>query len=210
MTNKLKLFGAIILNVLYIAIIVQVFTHSAGKKVESLAASAYVPPQINEPKMSGTSTAANARAGDVLGTFATEMGAKKGPRVHNITLAASLIDGVIVEPGEEFSFNDAVGPTTKANGFKLARIFIKGQKADGYGGGVCQVSSTLFNAADEAGLQITERHDHSLPPGYLPVGRDAATSYGVKDFRFVNTLPYTVEIYSSIHDGKLYVSILRA
>jgi len=135
-----------------------------------------------------------------LGEFATRYGAYPKNRGSNIQLASDQIDGVIVLPGQVFSFNDAVGPTTKANGFKLARTFIKGKDTRGYGGGVCQVSTTLYNAALMAGMEILERHAHSKPVGYVAEDRDAATSYGSMDFKFRNNLPYPVRVNSAVEN----------
>ena len=115
-------------------------------------------------------------------------------RIHNIRRAAEVISGTVLQPGEVFSYNETLGPTTKANGYKKARIFVRGKDAEGYGGGVCQVSSTLYNAADMAGLTIVERHPHSKKVGYVKEGRDAATSYGGIDLRFQNTKAYAVRI----------------
>ena len=143
-----------------------------------------------------------------LGTFSTNFkpGDDNG-RDTNIKLASDAINQSLVQPGEEFSFNKTVGPTTEKNGFKLAMIYVNGQKDEGYGGGVCQVSSTLYNAAANAGMKITERHDHSLPVLYVEAGKEAATSYGVKDFKFINELSYPVVINSQVADGKITVSI---
>ena len=144
-----------------------------------------------------------------LGTFSTSFkpGDDEGRDV-NIKLASDSINQSVVQPGEEFSFNKAVGPTTEKNGYQLSMIYVSGKKDEGYGGGVCQVSSTLYNAAANAGMTITERHDHSLPVTYVEAGKEAATSYGVKDFKFVNELSYPVVIHSHVADGKINVSIL--
>jgi len=136
------------------------------------------------------------RGGVLIGSYETKFSLGVKARNSNIELAAKLIDNKIVYPGETFSYNETVGPTTKANGFKKARIFIKGRKSEGYGGGVCQVSSTLYNAVDEAGLDVVERHRHSLPVEYVPKDRDAATSYGGIDFKFENNLERPVRIDS--------------
>lgn len=145
--------------------------------------------------------------GEKLGEFGTDLKNAKKARAHNIALAASKIDGAVIEPGKEFSYNETVGPTTKNNGFKLGMIFISGEKSEGYGGGVCQVSSTLFNAAEKAGMEITERNDHSRPVGYVEPGRDAATSYGVIDFKFVNPREKAVEINAFVKDERIICEI---
>ncbi|MCL2852150.1 MAG: VanW family protein [Defluviitaleaceae bacterium] len=149
-------------------------------------------------------------AGGKLSEFSTDFKNPKKARAHNITLAAQKIDESVIQPGEEFSFNGAVGPTTKRNGFMLGMIFNSGRRSQGYGGGVCQVSSTLFNAAKQAGMEITERHEHSLDVGYIERGRDAATSYGVKDLKFVNPHEYPVRINAYVMNEKIITEIHRA
>ena len=146
-------------------------------------------------------------ASEQLGTFSTSFKPGEKGRDTNIQLASDSINQSVVHPGEEFSFNRTVGPTTEKNGYKLAMIYVNGKKDEGYGGGVCQVSSTLYNAAANAGMTITERHDHSLPVTYVESGKEAATSYGVKDFKFINKLPHPVTIQSHVADGKITVSI---
>ena len=145
-----------------------------------------------------------------LGTFSTSFKPGEEGRDTNIKLACDSINQKVVQPGEEFSFNKTVGPTTEKNGYKLAMIYVNGKKDQGFGGGVCQVSTTLYNAADAAGMTIVERHDHSLPVTYVEAGKEAATSYGVKDFRFINELSYPVQIESHVVDGKITVSIYAA
>jgi len=144
---------------------------------------------------------------DALASFTTEFDPNIKGRTHNITLASNSINFIVVEPGEEFSYNNTIGPTTKQNGYELGMVFMQGKKAKGYGGGVCQVSSTLYNAAVNAGMDIVERHDHSLPVSYVPAGREAATSFGVKDFRFINTKHFPIVIKSVVDDGEITVSI---
>ena len=125
-------------------------------------------------------------------SFSTSYEKGNKNRIHNIKRAAEAIDGIIIAPGADFSYNDAVGPTTKANGYKKARIFVRGKDAEGYGGGVCQVSSTLYNAAEAAGLTILERHPHSKAVSYVAKDRDAATSFGGIDLRLSN--PHTFAV----------------
>ena len=107
-------------------------------------------------------------------------------RVNNMTLAAKRIHGVILSPGEEFSMNETILDRTKQNGYYLAPAIRNGAYEQEYGGGVCQVSSTLFNAVMMADLPVTERHHHSWPMTYVPIGRDATIATGYKDFKFVN------------------------
>jgi len=147
---------------------------------------------------------------EVLGEYTTKFTAEPKSRNENISHAAESINGIVIGPGEEFSYNRAIGPTTKKTGYKRARIFIKGKKAFGYGGGVCQVSSTLYNAAASADMDIIERHSHSLPVEYVPKGKDAATSYGGMDLRFKNTRSYPVVIQTNVTDDSLTVQIVSS
>ncbi len=107
-------------------------------------------------------------------------------RVENINLACGAINGMVLYPGGSFSFNDAVGRRTEANGYGDAPVLVNGHKEDGCGGGVCQVSSTLYMAALEAGLQIDERHPHSHGVAYAPEGKDATVVFGEMDLAFTN------------------------
>jgi len=110
-------------------------------------------------------------------------------RTHNIALTARLLRGRLIRTGEVFSFNRAVGPRTRARGFLPAPVILRDEFVPGDGGGVCQVSSTLFNAALLADLKVLSRTPHSLPVAYLPVGRDATVVYGAIDLRFRNDGP---------------------
>ena len=157
----------------------------------------------------GTTVHADTVEKERLSNFSTEFKNSSKNRADNIALASKSINDEIVMPGEIFSYNEAVGPTTKNNGYKLGHIFIKGKKSKGYGGGVCQVSSTLFNAAEQAGMEIVERHPHSLPVDYVPEDKDAATSYGVIDLKFKNTTDSPVKIKSWIENETVNVSLKR-
>jgi hypothetical protein len=146
----------------------------------------------------------------VLGEFSTEFGDSIAARKANIALASKSINGAVVQPGEIFSYNDTIGPTTQGNGYQKAGIFVNGKQSFGYGGGVCQVSSTLFNAVQRAGLEVIERHNHSRRVTYVPKGKDAATSYGVIDFRFRNNMSYPVSIESSVSGSKILIKIVSS
>ena len=113
-------------------------------------------------------------------------------RNANIALACEKINGTILQPGEEFSFNGVVGQRTTANGFKEATVIQGGQYEQGLGGGICQVSSTLYNAVVMADLEVTERNAHAWPSSYVPEGLDATVDYGVLDFKFKNDTDYQV------------------
>ena len=119
-------------------------------------------------------------------------------RVNNMALAASRINGVVLEPGEEFSMNKTILDRTKENGYYLAPAIRNGTYEREYGGGVCQVSSTLFNAVMMADLTVTERHHHSWPMHYVPIGRDATIATGYKDFKFVNSTEGELVIFAHL------------
>jgi vancomycin resistance protein YoaR len=121
----------------------------------------------------------------VVGSFETEYGGDPN-RIHNVELVAHLIDGTLIAPGATFSFNDTTGDRSAAKGFLEAPVIVNGELQTGLGGGVCQVSTTVFNAAYEAGLRITERTNHALYISHYPQGRDATVNYPDVDLKFVN------------------------
>lgn len=127
---------------------------------------------------------------------------------HNMELALKKISGTILKPGEVFSYNEKLGDSTTAqSGFLPAHIIVNGVLTDGYGGGICQPSSTLYIAALYAGMEITERYCHSMPSSYVPIGLDATVSYGSLDFKFKNVLDYPVYIYGNMSGSKVTTSI---
>lgn len=131
-------------------------------------------------------------------------------RAINIELSASKIDGVVVQPGQEFSFSDAFGPRTAANGYVKAPTFVGGKTVPGTGGGICQVSSTAYAAMLQGGIPATERHPHSKPVTYLPAGMDATIAAGSKDLKFVNIYDYPLIINATVTpDGLLTVSFSK-
>lgn len=144
-----------------------------------------------------------------IGSFSTKFNIENKPRVQNLLLASRAISGIVIYPGEVFSYNETLGPTTEERGFRQAEIIVKGEKKQGFGGGVCQISSTLYNAALNAGLEIIERHPHSKEVLYVPLNQDAATSYGGIDLKFKNTKLYPIVITSSITENNVIVNIYR-
>lgn len=134
---------------------------------------------------------------DVLGSYATKY-INNANRTTNLRLASNKINGKVIMPGEEFSFNRVVGRRTVAAGYKDAAIFSDGQVTDGLGGGICQVTSTLYNAVVFANLEITSRRNHMFVPSYVTGGRDATVVYGSTDFRFKNNRSYPIKIVSSV------------
>lgn len=126
-------------------------------------------------------------------------------RCQNIAIAASLIDGVTLQGYGEFSFNATVGKRTEEAGFRQAKIIVNGEYVSGVGGGVCQVSTTLYNAALKAGLQAVEYHPHSLRVGYVPPSRDAMVSSG-SDLKLFNPHAFPVYLSAKVVDGGVCVT----
>lgn len=142
----------------------------------------------------------------VLASYHTQY--TPGNRGHNITLAAGKLNGTLVKPNDIFSFNDTVGLRTAAAGYKVAGVILDGQLADGIGGGVCQVSSTLYNAILLAGLTPTARTSHALPSAYCPPGLDATVADGQIDLQFRNQLAHSVYLLTNADGHTLTVYIL--
>ena len=146
----------------------------------------------------------------ILVEYATEFNHHQKNRSYNIKLAASLIDGIILNEGEIFSFNKTVGKRTTKRGFKKAGIFIKGKKVIGIGGGICQVSSTLHAAAYNLGLKILKRSEHSRPVGYISRDLEATVSWGTLDLVFQNNTEQTLKVKATIkNENEIIVRFLK-
>lgn len=136
----------------------------------------------------------------LIATYTTDASTSSSARLHNIRLALSTINGTCLEPGEVFSFNGVVGERTKAAGYRPAPAYSRMETVMEYGGGICQVSSTLYAAVEKAGLEIVERHSHSLKVTYIPKGMDATVDWGNKDFKFANNTGEAIYIVGYV-DG---------
>ncbi|TQS75753.1 hypothetical protein DX933_05620 [Ornithinibacillus gellani] len=145
-----------------------------------------------------------------LNAFVTYYRESNQERSHNIDLAAKAINNHVVFPGETFSFNKVVGERTKQRGYKRAPVIVKGELSEDIGGGICQVSSTLFNAVNLVGIQIMERYSHSRSVPYVPSGKDAAVSWWGPDFVFKNTYHMPILIRSKAIKGKMIIQILSS
>lgn len=141
-----------------------------------------------------------------ISTFTTNTTANKN-RNTNVRLAAEAINGTIIKPGEEFSFNGVVGRRTEAKGYKGAAAYNNGEVVQEIGGGVCQVSTTLYNAVVRAGLEISYRRSHTFEPSYITPGQDATVSYDQPDFRFINNSKAAIGIKASYSNQKMTVSV---
>ena len=144
---------------------------------------------------------------DQLSTFTTRYDVSDVDRSTNLRLASEKINGTVLKPGETFSYNKTVGARTIAAGYKNAKVYESGKVVDGIGGGICQVSSTLYNAALLANLEIVERRNHQFVTSYVGAGRDATVVYGQTDFKFKNTRKYPIRIVVTTNAGILKISI---
>jgi len=144
---------------------------------------------------------------DLLGIYTTYFNSNDINRTTNIRLAAEKINGTLLQPGEVFSYNDIVGPRDTQYGFKEAMEIVNGELVPGIGGGVCQASSTLYNAVLFAGLKIVERTNHSKPLSYVPLGRDATVAYGSLDFKFVNNFSVPIMILAEVQGNQLKMGV---
>jgi len=144
---------------------------------------------------------------NLLQEFSTRYDASNWGRSENLKIATGKIDGTVLMPGQQFSFNGVVGERTIEEGYKNAAIFSNGRVEDGLAGGICQISSTLYNAALLANLQIDERYNHSFKTSYLSYGRDATVVYGTKDLKFTNTRSYPIKIDGTAENGVVTFAI---
>lgn len=135
------------------------------------------------------------------GSCTTSLKGSSSNRIQNIQIAVSKINQMVLYPGQEVSMSTAFTPRTRANGYREAGAYFNGKTIQSLGGGICQASSTIYNAAMNSGLTILERHAHSMPVSYLPLGMDAAISSGTKDLRIRNDYPFPV-LFEGYTEGK--------
>ena len=165
-----------------------------------------VPAVIEEPAV----TAADLKTllfRDVLGEARTHVSGSAG-RIGNVKLSAKLINGIVLNSGDTFSYNDSVGKRTEARGFKPAPAYVKGETVDEVGGGICQTSSTLYLACLLSNMEITERYAHRYVPAYIDWGMDATVSWGGPDYKFTNNTLYPVKIVTEYSKGYLTIKLL--
>ncbi len=144
---------------------------------------------------------------DLVGESVTRFNSQDKGRTENIKIAANVINGTILMPGEEFSFNDSIGPRSAEAGYKEASVIVDGEFTTGIGGGVCQVSTTLYQAVLKSDVEITSRRNHGLPVGYVPMGQDATIAYGYIDFKFINNKEFPIYIESFVKGGELHIKL---
>jgi vancomycin resistance protein YoaR len=143
----------------------------------------------------------------VVASYTTKFNPSVAGRNKNIELSAQAINNVIVGTNDYFSFNTTVGPSDEAHGYQPAQEAVDGKLIMGIGGGICQTSSTLYNAVDQLGVNYIEKHHHSVNVGYVPSGRDATVSYGGVDFRFQNTAGAPFLLKTIFGNGTLTVEV---
>lgn len=165
-----------------------------------------IPLKITYPNVT-TNQIGNEPFPDLLSQFSTSFTSSGYNRSNNIILSSAKLNGLVLMPGEEFSYNQAVGQRTRAAGFREAGAFSNGKVVQEVGGGICQVSSTLYNAVLYANLEIVERTNHYFNPGYVKAGLDATVSWGGPDFRFRNNRNYPIRIVTDTSGKKLKVYI---
>ena len=144
---------------------------------------------------------------DLLATCTTSYKASNVDRTTNLKLAANKINGVVLLPNEEFSYNKVVGERTISAGYKMAATYASGKVVDGLGGGICQISSTLYDAVVFANLNVTTRRNHQFVTSYLPAGKDATVVWGSQDFKFVNSRKYPVRIVATVEGGNATIQV---
>lgn len=189
------------------------FREEIAESLKSLDEKKYVlniPVITVEPKITTQNILTELAINGELGRYSTSLENKEENTIYNIRLASEVINGILVKPQEIFSFNKYVGPAEKADGYKEGTIIANGVFINGYGGGICQVSSTLYNAVLLANLPIVERYNHSVygeATKYVPLGQDAAIFYGFKDLKFKNNSDHVIVIFSKVFRDTIQVSI---
>lgn len=165
-----------------------------------------IPLKITKPKVR-TKDLGDKIFKQTLSKYTTIYDAGNTSRASNIALACKTINETIIQPGETFSYNKVLGNTTKEKGYKLGGAYVGGKVVQAYGGGICQVSTTLYNSVLYANLEIVERYNHSYAVSYVPAGRDATVSYGGKDFKFKNNRNYPIKIVANAKNGVVNISL---
>jgi vancomycin resistance protein YoaR len=162
--------------------------------------------QSNNTSNSSSSKVSN-KSEELLAQFSTRIYSTDSARQNNLEITSKKLNGTVVKPNETFSFTKTIGPSTAAKGYEEADIYdSNGNKIKGYGGGNCQVSSTLYNAVQKvSSLEVVERHEHSNTVPYVKEGHDAAVAYGSVDFKFKNTNNFSIKIL--VETSKKYVVV---
>ncbi len=145
-----------------------------------------------------------------LASYSTTVANRSRNQRHNALLSAQKLNGAVIPPGATFSFNQRIGSFSKDSGYRKAPVSFNGQLINSFGGGVCQTSTTAYNAALHAGLEIVERNRHRFAPNYVPPGLDAAVAYYTIDLKFKNPYTFPVKIQAKIENDRLIVGFFGA
>ena len=159
-----------------------------------------IPLKVLYPNIT-TSMLGNEAFPNLLSQYSTSYSTRDQKRTTNLKLAANKINGTVLMPGETFSYNKVVGARTISAGYQEAPIYVSGKVVDGVGGGICQITTTLYNAVVYANLDIVERSNHQFVPSYAPASRDATVVYGSIDFKFKNNRNYPIKIMCTVSNG---------
>lgn len=146
----------------------------------------------------------------IVGGYYTTITNSSANRINNIIMSCSSINGRVLAPGEVFSFNGTVGQRTTQRGYRTAPVYSGKKVVTGVGGGICQTSTTLYNASRDTGMQVIERHHHTLPVHYIASGNDATVSWGTADFKFRNNKEYAVKILARVYKNYVILAVARA
>jgi vancomycin resistance protein YoaR len=165
-------------------------------------------PLVDQQPQVTTQDVLNMKVNGLLASYTTYFDPSNVNRSYNVEVAANALDKCLVKPGEVFSFNGVVGPRSQEAGYKEALVIEQDKVTPGLGGGVCQVSSTLYNSVLLAGLPIVERSNHALPVEYVPLGRDATVAYGLLDLQFRNNTAGYLYLETKAAGGTLTIAIL--
>lgn len=179
----------------------------AKKKIEESENECIIPLKVTKPSKT-TDMLGEEAFPDRLATYSTTYDASNYNRSTNLRLSAAKINGVVLMPGQEFSYNKTLGQRTAAAGYKPAAAYVSGKVVNEYGGGICQTSSTLYNTVLLANLEVTSRTNHCYVSSYVPVSRDATVSWGTLDFKFKNNRKYPIKIRAYASNGVVKVDIL--
>ena len=166
--------------------------------------------QADNTSNSSSSKVSN-KSEELLATFSTKIYSKDSARQNNLEITSKKLNGTVVKPNETFSFTKTVGPSTAAKGYEEADIYdSNGNKIKGYGGGNCQISSTLYNAVQKvSSLKVVEKHEHSNTVPYVKEGHDAAVAYGSVDFKFKNTNNFSIKILVETSKNYVVVKLMK-
>lgn len=157
--------------------------------------------------LSGCQEARSTKQWTPLVEFATSLEGRTQGQRHNAVLSARRVNGAILAPNAEWSFNEAVGQWVRSEGYVRAPVSYGGILVPSWGGGVCQTSTTLYNAALLAGLEVTERHAHTIAPSYIAAGRDAAVAQGIADLKIRNPYPFPCRVEFAVQGARLVCKI---